>query len=321
MFFSRVKSLLLITLISAAVAQNARNGCPGDRAPDGIITAANGEQFAVCHDTDFLGGDTGHTDGIQSTEELAEECSKRDDCYAASRTRFFSSGYYKNLVGVTGFISANIESIYRITASDADDRASLGSWGPVVEFPVIPAGVFMVAECPKTTRMMMFAAYEDKVFGNNVYIGRTQFAEFNLGTGEVIKRTISNTRHDMFCPGISALEDGKVVITGGSNAERTSIYDPSTNEFISGPNMTTARGYQSSCTLSGGKIFTIGGSWSGGIKIKDGEFYNPTTNRWTALPGALVEDAMTADIEADKRDNHHWLFGWKDNSIFQAGPR
>ncbi|KAG4436113.1 hypothetical protein IFR05_008392 [Cadophora sp. M221] len=64
----------------------------------------------------------------------------------------------------------------------------------------------------------------------------------------------------------------------------------------------------------------LGGSWSGGITVKDGEIYDPVTNQWTKLPGALVRGAITQDVAADKRDNHHWFFGWRDNSIFQAGP-
>ncbi|PVH69942.1 copper radical oxidase [Cadophora sp. DSE1049] len=195
----------------------------------------------------------------------------------------------------------------------------MGSWGSVIKFPVIPAGVFVVTEKPRNTRLLLFAAYTEQTFGNGNN-GRTQFAEYNLESGAVSKRTISNTQHDMFCPGISTLQDGRVVITGGSNAERTSIYDPSTNSFVPGPNMQMARGYQSSVTLSSGKVFTLGGSWSGGITVKDGEIYDPATNLWTKLPGALVRGAVTQDAGVDKRDNHHWFFGWRDNSIFQAGP-
>ena len=219
-------------------------------------------------------------------------------------------------------MNTNVDSVVKINTSaplDPQDKAGMGSWGAVIKFPVIPAGVFVVTEKPRNTRLLLFAAYTEQTFGNGNN-GRTQFAEYNLESGAVSKRTISNTQHDMFCPGISTLQDGRVVITGGSNAERTSIYDPSTNSFVPGPNMQMARGYQSSVTLSSGKVFTLGGSWSGGITVKDGEVYDPATNLWTKLPGALVRGAVTQDAGIDKRDNHHWFFGWRDNSIFQAGP-
>ncbi|CZS90726.1 related to galactose oxidase precursor [Rhynchosporium agropyri] len=203
-------------------------------------------------------------------------------------------------------------------SNTTSDKASLGAWGPVIQFPVIPAGAFVVSEKPRSTRLLLFSAFKEQTFG---YGGaKTQFADYNTETGVVSQRTISNTQHEMFCPGISAMQDGRVIITGGSDAARASIFDPSTNSFVSAPNMTMARGYQASVTLSSGKVFTIGGSWSGGVRTKDGEIYDPATNEWTKLPGALVKGALTEDIEVDKRDNHMWFFGWRDNSVFQAGP-
>ncbi|KAI1075151.1 hypothetical protein F5B20DRAFT_585558 [Whalleya microplaca] len=75
-------------------------------------------------------------------------------------------------------------------------------------------------------------------------------------------------------------------------------------------------------TLSDGPVFVIGGSWSGGSNIpKDGELYDPNTRNWTLLPGTKVKPMMTADMEgAWRADNHGWFFGWKNQSVFQAGP-
>lgn len=133
--------------------------------------------------------------------------------------------------------------------------------------------------------------------------------------------TVSNTNHDMFCPGISLDFNGRVIVTGGSNAPRTSLYDPSSSTWISGPDMKIGRGYQSSATCSDGRIFTIGGSWSGVRGGKNGEIYNPTANTWTNLTGALVSPMLTNDAGGVWRsDNHAWLFAWKNQTVFQAGP-
>ncbi len=87
------------------------------------------------------------------------------------------------------------------------------------------------------------------------------------------------------------------------------------------PNMKIARGYQSSATCSDGRIFTIGGSWSGGRGGKNGEIYSPDTGAWTLIPNALVAPMLTADAGGIFRaDNHAWLFGWKNQTVFQAGP-
>ncbi|OAL54059.1 galactose oxidase [Pyrenochaeta sp. DS3sAY3a] len=194
-----------------------------------------------------------------------------------------------------------------------------GSWSAVIEFPIIPVAAYIVPEYPSPTRLMVFSAFSPNSFGGER--GITQFAEYNYATGAISTRQVAETNHDMFCPGISSLGDGRLVITGGSNAEKTSIYVPSSNTFVAGPDMKIARGYQSSTILSNGKIFTIGGSWSGPRGGKPGEIYDPAANSWTLLPGAAVEPMLTTDHEGVYReDNHAWLFPWRNGSVFQAGP-
>jgi galactose oxidase len=125
----------------------------------------------------------------------------------------------------------------------------------------------------------------------------------------------------MFCPAISSLQDGRILIQGGSDAAVTSFYNPSTNTFTRGPDMKMARGYQTSVTLSDNRVFTVGGAYSGPRQGKDGEIYDPAANTWTALPGAKVAPMLTTDAEGIWReDNHAWLFAWKNGSVFQAGP-
>ena len=142
-----------------------------------------------------------------------------------------------------------------------------------------------------------------------------------LISGAVSARTVTNTQHDMFCPGISALEDGRILIQGGSNAKVNSFYNPATNEFTRAPDLIMARGYQTSVTLSDNRVFTIGGAYSGPLQGKDGEVYDPKSNSWKSLPDAKVGPMLTTDNEGIWReDNHGWLFAWKGNSVFQAGP-
>jgi galactose oxidase len=125
----------------------------------------------------------------------------------------------------------------------------------------------------------------------------------------------------MFCPAISSLQDGRILVQGGSDASATSFYDPKTNAFTRGPDMKMARGYQTSVTLSDNRVFTIGGAYSGPRQGKDGEVYNSATNTWKALPGADVTPMLTTDGEGIWReDNHAWLFAWKNGTVFQAGP-
>jgi galactose oxidase len=81
----------------------------------------------------------------------------------------------------------------------------------------------------------------------------TYQATYNPAIGTITELDI-NTSHDMFCPSISFSPDGKVVVTGGDSSKRVSIYDPTTSSWSVGAEMLWGRGYQSSATVSDGRI-------------------------------------------------------------------
>lgn len=134
-----------------------------------------------------------------------------------------------------------------------------GLWKQTVDFPLVPAAAAIV---PQNGKVLVWSAnkYDDFNSGG----GQTISALYDIGSGSVTQKTVSNTGHDMFCPGISMDTDGRIIVTGGSNAGKTSIYSFGTDSWTAGADMKTPRGYQSSVTTSQGKIFTIGGSWSVG---------------------------------------------------------
>ena len=68
--------------------------------------------------------------------------------------------------------------------------------------------------------------------------------------------------------------------------------------------MKIARGYQTSVLTSEGKVFELGGSYSGGIGGKLGELWNPTTNIWTILTGATTNNMLTVDGEGAWRTDN-----------------
>ncbi|KAF2258474.1 galactose oxidase [Lojkania enalia] len=194
-------------------------------------------------------------------------------------------------------------------------QPSKGLWINTIDFPIVPAAAAMLPN----GKVLLWSAWKlDDYGGANGY---TQTIIYDPATGASTPRTVTNTQHDMFCPGISLAFDGRIIVTGGSNAAKTSIYDPSTDSWIAGPDMKVTRGYQATVTGSDGRIFNIGGSWSGGEGGKNGEIWNPITNSWSLIQNALVSPMLTADREGVYRsDNHGWLFGWKNQTVFQAGP-
>lgn len=51
------------------------------------------------------------------------------------------------------------------------------------------------------------------------------------------------------------------------------------------------------------------------------EIYDVARNTWTLLPGCPVAPMLTNDQDGVfRQDNHAWLFGWKEGTVFQAGP-
>jgi galactose oxidase len=197
-----------------------------------------------------------------------------------------------------------------------------GSWGAPIGFPLVPVAAAMLPN----GKILTWSSYKpDTYLGGG---GQTVTATYDPATGVVTQRTVTETGHDMFCPGLSALADGRILVTGGNDSDKTSIYDPATDVWTAGPPMTTPRGYQAQATLADGRVFTIGGSWSGprggyeGNPHKAGEVWSAATG-WTALPGADAAPMLTADrnpVGDYRKDNHAWLFAWRGGQILQAGP-
>ena len=205
-------------------------------------------------------------------------------------------------------------NIFRSTAA-TPPPAGVGAWSPTVDIPLVPVSAGLQHD---TGKLLLWSSYAPNTFGKG---GLTQTATYDPTSAIVSQMTVTNTGHDMFCEGLSADFVGRFIITGGSNAPKTSIYRPSIDAFEVGPTMKISRGYQSQTTLSDGRIFVIGGSWSGGQGNKNGEIYRPSTNTWTLLPGCPVAPMLTNDKQGVYRaDNHGWLFAWKGGSVFQAGP-
>ncbi|MCJ1477024.1 hypothetical protein MMC13_005695 [Lambiella insularis] len=202
-------------------------------------------------------------------------------------------------------------------SSYTSPSTALGFWGATIDFPLVPAASAMLFH---TGNVLVWSSFAPSTFsgGNG---GITLTATYDPVTEIVSQRNVSNVGHDMFCPGLSIDANGSPVVTGGNDADKTSLYDPGPDVWVSGPNMQIPRGYQAQVTLSDGRIFTIGGSWNGGEGGKNGEIFSEITNLWTLLPGCPVAPMLTNDSQGVYRqDNHGWLFGWKNGSVFQAGP-
>jgi galactose oxidase len=227
-----------------------------------------------------------------------------------------------------GIESASLQQGARVTQQTCDastnqtwrlpallNRAASGEWTQLSTLSLIPAAA---ANLPDG-KVLMWSA-EDRF--NFAYDGgRTYTLTYNPINGATSEVLVSNTGHDMFCPGTANLSDGRIHVTGGLSSSKTSVYDPVTGTWAASAAMNVPRGYHSSATLSAGDVFIIGGSWSGGAGGKDGEVWKPSSGAWRRV-GALMNDyILTNDVGGISRaDNHAWLFAASGGKVFHAGP-
>ncbi len=218
-----------------------------------------------------------------------------------------------SLEGVPDVESPAVESA--IKAQNLSTNPSVvGKWGPTIGFPLVPVAAALLPD----NKMLVWSADQDMSYGDGQ--NETQTAILNLTTGEVTQETITNTHHDMFCPGVAILPNGQIMVTGGLSDQQTSIYDPRTNSWIKGPQMNVGRGYQGMTLLSNGQVFTLGGSWSGLLGGKLGEVWS-RTGSWRELTNVRAKPMYTADPQGVYRaDNHGWFIAASRGKVLQAGP-
>ncbi len=207
-------------------------------------------------------------------------------------------------------------------ANDASQRAralaiaapSQSVWSAPFALPLVPT---TAANLPDG-RVLMWSAEERFSFGASV--GRTYTTIFDPVTGTNTERTVTESAHNMFCPGTTNLADGRILVNGGISSARTSIFDPVANTWTTGPAMNIARGYNANTILADGSVFTLGGSWSGGVGNKHGEVWTEATG-WRRLSGIPIDPMLSVDSSRNfGGDSHFWLIPTGHGRVLHAGP-
>ena len=208
----------------------------------------------------------------------------------------------------------------QVNGSLAAGENLTGKWAAPVALPLVPSSGAVLPN----GKLLLWAA--DGPYSQGSGVGRNYSVLVDPGTGPVQSFT-TVLGHNMFCTGITVLDDGRIMMNGGgvessdTGATATSIYDPATNAFSRIQDMIVPRGYNANTILTDGSVFTLGGSWSGaGTHNRIGEVWDQT-NGWHTLPGVPTTGMTTNDpFGVYSADSHFWLMPTGNGKVLYVGP-
>jgi predicted phage tail protein len=131
---------------------------------------------------------------------------------------------------------------------------------------------------------------------------------------------------NLFCSGHTVLGTGKTLIVGGNTAPNdgtadTTLFDPATNTFSRGPDMSVTRWYPTATEMADGRVFVYSGDAinASGPLVPHAfkstavnslpSVYDPASNTWTDLPGARLTTPL-----------YPFIFTLTDGRLIDVGP-
>ncbi len=185
-----------------------------------------------------------------------------------------------------------------------EEWQSVGQWSEVVDWPLIATGA---ANLPDGRVLAWSSQKVDDFVGN---IESTHGTIYDPNSHSFSDTPSSS--HDMFCAGVSMLDDGRVFVAGGGKTvTTTSIFDAT--EFTEIEPMVLSRWYPTSTTLPTGQVLTSLGTLTA-----------PYPEIWTDglgwdLLGDKSLEAIIEDESIPYRDWYPALNVAPDGSLFHPG--
>jgi YVTN family beta-propeller protein len=200
-----------------------------------------------------------------------------------------------------------------------DQRESVsGRWGPVIPWPEI---AISAANLPDG-RVLSWSSTETNAFPSGAQ--STHASVFDPADGTFV--SVDSNFHDMFCAGVSTLENGVIIASGGNPSDRsTSSFDPATLAWSPLANMNDLRWYGANVTLPDNRIFSTFAKDAGNRS----EIYDSAADTWTPTPNAdmqtLVDEqnAIQAAPNPTGAFSQEWLAHiavTPVGDVFQGGP-
>ena len=140
---------------------------------------------------------------------------------------------------------------------------------------------------------------------------------------------------DLHCAGQATLADGRVIVVGGvmtsphDGIPVTATFDPTTNTWARKRDMSAARWYPTATTLADGRLLATSGDAPGDVRITTPAVYDPATDTWTDLPGAVRRQVLypamyqlpNGKVYEAGTSTSTWSFDMAGAGSLTAGPR
>jgi hypothetical protein len=164
-----------------------------------------------------------------------------------------------------------------IDVSPLASQATSGSWGPLVQWDIVPLHMNLLPS--------------GKIFA----WGKTDVADtmgmprvWDPAQGPPTSAPMIHVNEMLFCAGHTLLADGTLMIAGGHHMDDAGIkvtyfYGP-TGAWTRGPDMFNGRWYPTLTVLPNGDVLSMAGRNEGGIVVRTPELWNGAS--WTPLTGA-----------------------------------
>lgn len=192
--------------------------------------------------------------------------------------------------------------------------AQVGAWGGTITFPTIPVAAALLPN----GQVLAWSSWDRYDFVNGNGEREKTFAV----TYDPAQHAITDARvvpdHDMFCPGVAMLADGRVHVAGGGSVVRTtSLFDFRTGAWSRDADMSQPRWYNASVALADGGVFTIGGNlFSGDDGI--GEVWHPNLG-WSVVPNDVLAPVQTG-VPENHAEEYVRMHVAPDGRLFVSGP-
>jgi Galactose oxidase-like, Early set domain/Bacterial Ig-like domain (group 1)/Kelch motif len=169
-----------------------------------------------------------------------------------------------------------------VDVSPLSAQATTGSWGPVVDWPMVPLHIHLLP----TGKILGWGKYDAGATGTMG--GRPRL--WDPASGPPTTAQMIDVDTMLFCSGHAFMADGRLMVSGGHKQDDkgidvTNIFDPASQSFASGlPKMAFGRWYPTVTELSDGRMLTMAGRDSAGNVVTTPEIWE--NNQWVTLPGA-----------------------------------